>query len=237
MSTISRSFSPIQPTKLLTAQQERELALRIRAGDKAARDRLIEANLRLAAKIARRYHSTTLSADDVYQEASLALCRAVDSYDLDRGYRFSTWAWPVIRHHLDTLLRRSSRRSIPTVSLSEPIGEEESGDPLTLEDTIADPAQDTEAAALALIFAGELHDLIEAALTPRERCIISLRYGLEPESVPLGQHEVAPIVHLSRSRVQQLERQALRKLRETYLNQEKRIPGFRQLLLDLEAAA
>lgn len=223
-----------QTQPLLTATQEHDLALRVRSGDRAARDQFILANTRLALAIAHRY-SHGIPDEDLEQEACIGLIRAVDHFDPSRGVRFSTFAYPLIQHAITNALRRSGR-SVPAISLSTPVqaGDEED---LTLEDVIADPAQDTEASALSSLFAGELRDLIEVALTPRERRVISLRYGLEAESVPLGQHEVAPLVHLSRSRVQQVERQALHKLKAAYLAQDRRIPGLRQLLLDLEAAA
>jgi RNA polymerase sporulation-specific sigma factor len=214
-------------TKLLTATEERELARRIRKGDKAARAQFIEANLRLAKKLARKFHAPGMDADDLEQEAMIALIRTVDAYDPDKG-RFSTLAYPAITNYLATVVCRTKRRTIPTVSLSTPVnaGEDEE---FLLEETIADPSQDTEAAALSSLISRALLDLLDVVLTPREVRVLELRYGLGGE-VPHYQHEVAPLLKLSRSRIQQLELEALAKLRKHYESGND-APGLRQLLI------
>jgi len=77
---------------LLTAKEEVELAQRIEQGDKAARDRMINSNLRLVVSVARRYQNRGLSLIDLIQEGVLGLIRAVDKFDWRRGYKFSTYA-------------------------------------------------------------------------------------------------------------------------------------------------
>src|ERR671923_2004580 len=77
---------------LLTAKEEVELAKRIERGDKAARDRMINSNLRLVVSVARRYQNRGLSLLDLIQEGVLGLIRAVDKFDWRRGYKFSTYA-------------------------------------------------------------------------------------------------------------------------------------------------
>lgn len=77
---------------LLTAKEEVELAKRIERGDRAARDRMINSNLRLVVSVARRYQNRGLSLIDLIQEGVLGLIRAVDKFDWRRGYKFSTYA-------------------------------------------------------------------------------------------------------------------------------------------------
>ncbi len=77
---------------LLTAREEVELAKRIERGDRAARDRMINSNLRLVVSVARRYQNRGLSLIDLIQEGVLGLIRAVDKFDWRRGYKFSTYA-------------------------------------------------------------------------------------------------------------------------------------------------
>src|SRR5436189_990619 len=77
---------------LLTREEEVELAQRIEKGDLAAKERLINSNLRLVIKFARRYQGHGLSMQDLVQEAMLGLIRAAEKFDYRRGYKFSTYA-------------------------------------------------------------------------------------------------------------------------------------------------
>lgn len=82
----------INETNLLTAQEERELAVRIGNGDSSARDRMVRANLRLVVNIARGYSGKGFSLQDLIEEGNLGLLRAVEGFDPAMGTRFSTYA-------------------------------------------------------------------------------------------------------------------------------------------------
>jgi len=97
MNAVKRYLDEIGRVSLLTAEEEVELAKRAESGDREARRRLIEANLRLVVSIARKYQGFGLPLEDLIQEGNLGLIRAADRFDWRRGYRFSTYAVPWIQ--------------------------------------------------------------------------------------------------------------------------------------------
>jgi RNA polymerase primary sigma factor len=85
-------FAHIDKGKLLTHAEEIDLSKRAKAGDKGARQRLIEKNLRLVVSVAKKYRGMGLPFEDLIQEGNIGLMRAVEKFDPDRGWRFSTYA-------------------------------------------------------------------------------------------------------------------------------------------------
>src|SRR5918996_3642280 len=101
----------IARTPLLTPSQEQALARRIERGDLAAKDRMIEANLRLVVHVAKRYQreDSGLTLQDLVQEGTIGLVRAVEKFDYRRGYRFSTYATLWIRQAIGRALADKGR--------------------------------------------------------------------------------------------------------------------------------
>ncbi|HEV2473603.1 MAG TPA: sigma-70 family RNA polymerase sigma factor [Chthonomonadales bacterium] len=251
---------------LLTHDQEISLAKRMENArterDAAeAKDTLILANLRLVASVARRYGGHGLPIEDLMQEGTLGLIRAVERYNYRRGYRFSTYAiWWIRRaisraiadqsrlirlpvHVTDTLGRVNKMRgslrerlgrnptraelasalkmpedrlsdlmrsSIDPLSLDMPIGEEGES---RLADLIPGPDDHNPASSVTHT---ALRDEIMIALdelTPRERDVILLRYGLSGDE-PRTLEEVGQALEVTRERVRQIEATALIKLRK-----------------------
>jgi RNA polymerase nonessential primary-like sigma factor len=113
---ISKSIDPTQIylneigySPLLSAEQEIDYARLIQKGDKIARDKMIKSNLRLVVKIARHYYNRGLEFLDLIEEGNLGLLRAVEKYDPDRGFRFSTYATWWIRQTIERAIMNQSR--------------------------------------------------------------------------------------------------------------------------------
>jgi RNA polymerase primary sigma factor len=245
---------------LLTADEEKELAKRVELGDREARDRMINSNLRLVVSIARRYQGGSLSLLDLIQEGTLGLIRAVEKFDWRKGFRFSTYAtlWiqqaiqrgmantertirlpvHVVEHQqrvsraerellaslgrepTESEIAERSRltedrvatvRGLPRTmaSLDRPVGED--GD-ATLGDLMAaDTPEPTADLELNL-----RHEALEQALADlpeREALVLRRRFGLDDEQ-PRTLAEVGDEIGVTRERVRQIERDALRRLAE-----------------------
>lgn len=111
----------IQRTPLLNAESEKELARKIEKGDKAARDKMIESNLRLVVKIAKRYVNRGLPFLDLIEEGNLGLIKAVERFNLAKECRFSTYATWWIRQAIERALINQSRTIRLPVHVSDDI--------------------------------------------------------------------------------------------------------------------
>jgi RNA polymerase primary sigma factor len=185
---------------LLTRTEELELAKRAQQGDRVARERLIESNLRLVVSVARGYRSDTLDLLDLVQEGTLGLIRAVDRYDWRRGAKLSTYAFPWIRHAiLDATLARR-RRDQATTSLEE-AGELHCADP-----SAPDPLESLIDRTPEVDVDAQLQ-----RLSDRSRQVLELRYGLR-DGLARTADAVAAELGLARERVRTIELHSLRKL-------------------------
>ena len=192
----------------LPAREESEAFAALRAGDPAAREKLIRHNLRLVAHIVKKYYALPGDQEDLVSIGTIGLMKAVDTFDSTRRARFSTYASRCIENEIRMQFRRE-RRTGTTVSLQETL-EADGESALTLTDVLQDnfcmedrcEAQDD---------IRRVRQLLET-LPARERQILLLRYGLAGQP-PLTQLEVAALLHISRSYVSRLESRALDRLR------------------------
>ena len=106
---VSHYLKDIRKTNLLTRDEERELACRVARGDAEARQRMIEANLRLVVSIARRYLYAGLEFSDLIEEGNIGLIRAVEKFQCERGFKFSTYATWWIRQAIERAIVNQAR--------------------------------------------------------------------------------------------------------------------------------
>ena len=103
-STLQEFFTQVGKSNLLTREEEVSLSKRIEKGDKAARRKMIQSNLRLAISIAKKYQNKGCDLEDLIQESSIGLIKAVDRFDWRRGFKFSTyacwWIKQAVRRHV-----------------------------------------------------------------------------------------------------------------------------------------
>lgn len=108
-------FKQVGKTDLLTKEQEIEISKLIEAGDKRARDKMIKANLRLAISIAKQYQNKGCDMEDLIQESSIGLIKAIDRFDWRRGFKFSTYACWWIKQSVRThIASHSGSLKLPT---------------------------------------------------------------------------------------------------------------------------
>jgi RNA polymerase primary sigma factor len=256
-------LNEIGKVRLLTAEEEVELAMQIEAGSEQARRHLIEANLRLVVSVARHYSSSGLPLLDLVQEGNIGLMRAVEKFDYRRGFKFSTYATWWIRQAISRAVADKSRtirlpvhvgerhsqllrttrtlaqelgrepteeevaraaglkveqvRTLRTaarepVSLDLPIGDEDGG---RLGDLIEDATPGPEQTVAATVVRTEIESIL-TALTPRERRVIQLRFGLVDDHQRTLE-EVGRRLGVTRERARQIETTALRRLRRPSL--------------------
>ena len=196
--------------KPLSAAEERECLLAVRRGDVAARNRLIEHNLRLVAHIIKKYYAASRDQEDLISIGTIGLIKAVSTFDCEKGTRFATYASRCVENEI-LMFFRSKRKSAGDVFISDPIDTDKDGNALTLLDVMSQEDDMLDRVDLQLR-SEELHRCINSALDSRERQIINLRYGLRGQ-LPLTQREVAKLLHISRSYVSRLEKKALEKLK------------------------
>lgn len=210
------------PTPLSAKEEEHYLKLH-EQGDKEARRILIERNLRLVAYLVKKYSTSDLPQEDLISIGTIGLIKAVDSYKSGKGVRLATYASRCIDNEL-LMTFRSAKKQAKEISLSEPInGEDSEGNTLQLLDLLETNDEDVAERLEFEENARKIYLFLETTLTPRERDIIRLRYGLpvhhrSPEKAEVTQREIAKKYGISRSYVSRIEKRALEKLREAYEN-------------------
>lgn len=193
----------------LRAEEERYYLERMAAGDGAARDALIEHNLRLVAHIVKKYYADPSDQDDLISIGTIGLIKAVSSYRPDKGVRLATYAARCIENEI-LMHFRAGRKTQGEVSLDETQDADGDGSSLALLDMISVEDDRLHQVEMSDRYQ-KMYQCLDACLDHRERAILSLRYGLSGDE-PMTQREIAAAQGISRSYVSRIEKKALAKL-------------------------
>ncbi len=194
----------------LSAEEERRYVALAAEGSEEARAVLIEHNLRLVAHIIKKYYAAACDQDDLISIGTIGLIKGISSYRPDRGVRLATYASRCVENEI-LMYFRSQRKSAGDVSLSDALDSDGEGG-LSIQDVLYEEDDILERLSLKED-SRRLRRFVSDALEPREREIISLRYGLGGDAA-LPQREVADRLGISRSYVSRLEKKALEKLKK-----------------------
>lgn len=194
----------------LSPEDELCLLRKMRAGDTEARGKLIEHNLRLVAHIAKKYQTRERCLDDVVSIGTIGLIKAIGTFDADKGRSVASYAARCIENEI-LMSIRSEKKHTGEVSLEEPIGIDRDGNKITLSDVIPSEADAVSDTVIANTDSRLLRQAVAKVLTPRERCVVELRYGLIDGQL-MPQREVGKRLFISRSYVSRIEKKALEKL-------------------------
>lgn len=197
--------------KPLTASEEREYLQKYTEGDLEAKHILIERNLRLVAHIVKKYQTMEDEMEDILSIGTIGLIKAVVTFDSEKCVRLGTYAARCIENEILMYLRTKKKTS-REVSLYEPIGTDKEGNEIQLFDIIETQEKDIQQRIELKGNIKELYQRMESELSPRERQVLKMRYGLYNEE-EYTQREIAQYLGISRSYVSRIEKSAIDKLR------------------------
>ena len=195
----------------LTKEQEEQAFAMLMTDDPKGREKLIVHNLRLVVYIAKKFESTGICVDDLVSIGTIGLIKAVNTFSPEKNIKLATYASRCIENEILMFLRKSSQHR-NDISIDEPLNIDGDGNELLLSDVLSSEEnqvgqrleQDAERASL--------RRSVEQ-LSPRERQIMELRFGLL-DGVERTQKEVADAIGISQSYISRLEKRIIRQLRE-----------------------
>ena len=200
----------------LKGEAERQAIEGLGRGEEAARQTLVEHNLRLVVYIARRFENTGTSLEDLISIGTIGLMKAIGTYRMEKNIKLATYASRCIENEILMHIRKISNQKAE-VSLDEPINQDGDGNELLLSDILGTGEDEIFAPLEA---AADLTALRHALgeLPGRERELIGMRYGLDGQK-ELTQKEIAQKLGISQSYISRLEKKILGKLRREFQRQ------------------
>ena len=202
----------------LSNQEEEECILKMKNGDKEARNKLIEHNLRLVAHIVKKFEHDVNIQDDLISIGTIGLIKGIDTYSNNKNVKLTTYCARCIQNEI-LMYYRSNNKYNKNISINDSIGYDKDGNEITIVDILKSDKPDF---ALDLYQKENVKLLSEyiKVLNKREKEIITYRYGLNNND-ELTQKEIAKKLHISRSYVSRIEKRALTKMLREFIRNKK----------------
>lgn len=194
----------------LSKSEEQYLLKKHFNGDKEARHKLIEHNLRLVAHISKKYASNTQDNEEYISIGTIGLIKGIDSFSEDKGFKLSTYCSRCVENEILMHLR-SNKKTSGDVSMNSVIGTDKDGNDMELIDIMEQDGIDPTDNIYNKVVTKEMLKYINENLTDRERKVIYMRYGLDGADEKT-QQEVADVLNISRSYVSRIETKIQKKL-------------------------
>lgn len=202
----------------LSKEEEEKAIKEAKLGNKNARNKLIEHNLRLVAHIVKKFDYKNIDQDDLISIGTIGLIKGVDTYSNKKGTKITTYCARCIENEI-LMYFRSNNKNNKNVSLNEAIGFDKEGNEITIMDVLKTPKPDFVEEITIKDNIKLLEDYMKV-LTPREKEILIKRYGLY-NNEEQTQKEIAKDMKISRSYVSRIEKRALTKILREYIKNNK----------------
>ena len=198
----------------LSADEEQYYMQKYIEGDLEAKHILIERNLRLVAHVIKKYQHLEEDMEDLISIGTIGLIKAIVTFNPQKNNRLGAYAARCIENEILMMLRTKKKIS-REISLYEPIGTDREGNEIQLYDIIESTEDDAQTKIALKDDIRTLYSKVESILSPRERLVLKMRYGLYNQE-EYTQREIAARLGISRSYVSRIEKSAIEKLREYF---------------------
>lgn len=209
----------VLPAPLSQEEETKALSCLGTESEKEAKSSLIEHNLRLVVYIAKKFDNTSVGVEDLISIGTIGLIKAVNTFDAGKNIKLATYASRCIENEILMYLRRISKTKME-VSIDEPLNVDWDGNELLLSDILGTEED---------VISKELEDEVEkkllntaiSRLSPRERRIVELRFGLcTRDGAEMTQKEVADLMGISQSYISRLEKKIMKRLKKEIVRYE-----------------
>lgn len=209
----------VLPAPLTQEEESRTLAFLGTEYEKEARSTLIEHNLRLVVYIAKKFDNTSVGVEDLISIGTIGLIKAINTFDMAKNIKLATYASRCIENEILMYLRRTSKTKLE-VSIDEPLNVDWDGNELLLSDILGTD-EDVISKGIEDEIEKELLNHAIDQLSPRERRIVELRFGLkQPDGAEMTQKEVADLMGISQSYISRLEKKIMKRLKKEIVRYE-----------------